>query len=80
MIELLIDHPWLLLPVAIGGGLTTGWIAAAAIEWLLQAIHRGRIRARVASRACPSACVFGGKPPLGSGVAPASCIGGARIW
>ena len=29
-------------------------------------------RGRVASRACPSVCVFGGKPPLGSGVAPAS--------
>ncbi len=46
MIELLIDRPWLLLPVAIGGGLATGWLAAALIEWLLQAINRGRIRAR----------------------------------
>ena len=46
MIELLIDHPWLLLPVAIGGGLATGWLAAALIEGLLQALHRGYISAR----------------------------------
>ena len=46
MIELLIDHPWLLLPIAIGGGLATGWLAAALVEVLLQAVHRGRIRAR----------------------------------
>ena len=45
MIELLIDHPWLLLPIAIGG-LATGWLAAALVEVLPQAIHRGRIRAR----------------------------------
>ena len=45
MIELLIDHPWLLLPIAIGG-LATGWVAAAIIEGLLQAVHRGYIRAR----------------------------------
>jgi hypothetical protein len=46
MIELLIDHPWLLLPIAIGGGLAMGWAAAAIIEELLQAVHRGYIRAR----------------------------------
>ncbi len=46
MIELLIDHPWLLLPIALGGGLATGWLAAALIEELLQAIRRGYIRAR----------------------------------
>ena len=42
MIELLIDHPGLLLPIAIGGGLATGWLAAALIEALLQAIRRKR--------------------------------------
>lgn len=46
MIKLLIDHPWLLLPIAIGGGLATGWLAAALIEGLLQAIRRGYIRTR----------------------------------
>ena len=46
MIELLIDRPWLLLPIAIGGGLTTGWLAAALTEGLLQSLHRGYIRAR----------------------------------
>jgi len=46
MIELLINRPWLLLPIAIGGGLVTGWLAAALIEGVLQAINRGRIRAR----------------------------------
>jgi hypothetical protein len=46
MIELLIEHPWLLLPIAIGGGLAAGWLAAATIEWLLQALRRGYIRAR----------------------------------
>lgn len=46
MIELLINRPWLLLPIALGGGLATGWLAAALIEELLQAIRRGYIRAR----------------------------------
>jgi hypothetical protein len=47
MIELLIEHPWLLLPIAIGGGLAAGWLAAATIEWLLQAIRaRGNRRRR----------------------------------
>ena len=46
MIELLINRPWLLLPVAIGSGLATGWLAAATVEWLLQASRRGYISAR----------------------------------
>ena len=32
--------------IAIGGGLATGWLAAALVEGLLQAIRRGYIRAR----------------------------------
>jgi len=46
MIELLIDYPWLLLPVIACSSVAAGWAAAALIEGVLQAVHRGRIRAR----------------------------------